>query len=107
MVENHTGIVTARSRSQWPLLPNAHAIDLARVPADLSHGVAAIRCDAVPKFLFAVANSNDTLTVSIPCKIIDASTDDRVFAFRRARAIRDAVPNSDGTSTVSGCTVVA
>ena len=73
--------------------------------ADLSHRVARVGRDAVSEALFTVADSDDPLAVSIPCDVVDTSSDDVVFAFCGFRS--DRVPDSHRARHIAGCDVEA
>ena len=74
-------IVTTGSSSHRSLLAYAYAVDLLVVAADFAHGVSRVGCDAVSESLSAITDGDDPLTIAIPCYVIDASSNDRVFSF--------------------------
>lgn len=107
MVEDKAAVVAASCRPQRSLLPYAHAIDLACVPADLAHCVATVCCDAVTEFLLAVTDCDNTLAVSIPSEIVYPSGYDLILALCNSAARRTTVPNADSTGTISRSTIEA
>ena len=73
--------------------------------ANLPNTIPGIRGDAVSEPLFPVPDSDDPLTVPIPCYIIDPAGDDVVLAFRILRT--NAIPYSYGAAYVAGSNVEA
>ena len=65
------------------------------MPTDLADAVSRIRGNAVAISLFPVSDSDDALAVTIPCDVVYAAGDDRVFSFSDAAAIGRAIPHSD------------
>ena len=77
------------------------------MPADFPNRVTAISSDAVSESLLAVPNSNDPLRVAVPCQIVDATGDYRVFSFCAAFTCGSAIPDANNTSAITRGTVVA
>lgn len=105
MKESQTGIITPCCRSQWSLLSDAYAVDLRTVSAYLPDRIATIRSDAVTILLFTITHCYYALAVSIPCQIIDASTDYRIFAL--CSTFADTIPDMDCARDVTTSHIIA
>ncbi len=73
--------------------------------AYLAYAVTGVGGDAVSESLFAVADSDNTLAVSIPCDVVYAAGYDVVFSFRVLRSLR--VPDSYAAADIARCYVEA
>ena len=80
VVEGQTRVVGSSSCSKRPLLPDRNTVDLCTLAGDLTDTISTICSDTVSEALLAVSYSDDSLTVSIPCDIIDSSSDDLIFS---------------------------
>ncbi|KAL1962216.1 hypothetical protein VTN77DRAFT_9937 [Rasamsonia byssochlamydoides] len=103
MVEHERFVVSSGSSSQRPLLSDRHGIDGLSMSIDFTNTVSAVCGEAVSISLFAITNGNDTLRITIPRKVIDATTDNGVLAL--GNPFSNAVPDSHGTCRIAASDV--
>lgn len=65
----------------------------------LSHCIAAVGSNAMPKSLFPVSNSDNSLRVAIPGEVIDPAVDNRVFTL--GYPVSDTIPYSHYTGGIT------
>ena len=81
MEKDNAGIITAGSGSVGSLLAYRDRVNLGAMARDLTNRVAAVCCYAMTKTFFSVADSNNTLRISVPRYVVDAACYDVVFAY--------------------------
>jgi len=104
-IECQTRVIGTGGCSHGSLWLDRNTVDLSTLSRDLAHTVAAVPCDAVTEPLPAISYSNNTLIVSIPGNVVDASGDDLVFTL--CGTFSYTVPDLDVTGGVSACDIEA
>ena len=104
MKKGQTRIITSSSRSKRSLLPYANAIDLRAVSANFSNRIPTVGGNTMSELLLTVSDSYNTLAVSIPGKIVDTATYDRVFAL--CSTFADTVPDAYCSGDITAGDVV-
>jgi hypothetical protein len=107
VIEDEILVVTCSGSTEGSLLADAYGIDLSRMAANLTDGIAGVGSNAVTISLFAITNSNDSLTVSVPCYVADSAWNNGIFALGGAWAIRGAIPDSNYAWSITRGTVKA